>query len=404
VRALLLVAVALSVAPGCRGRDAPKGRPGAHRDKEARPVPVRVRPVRRGTLARTRTFVGELVAPEAVEIAARVAGRLARVPLKLGRSVRRGELLAAVDVRTTAAQLAEAQAALAVARAAAARSQVELAHAERDLQRRQPLLAEGVVSQQELDSLQARRDTSRAARDVASAQVRQAEARIATLRSQVAEAQVYAPFTGRVEARLLDPGAVVQPGTPIGRLVRTDPVVAAFRVPERQVGQLSARVAAGEARVVLEVPALPGERFQATVSGISPTLERASRSARVEAEVDNPEARLMPGMFCRVEVDLGAAADALLLPLVAVVEAGAGPGGAAAPAPRRVDVYVVEGGRARRVTVSLGAETDGLGEVLGGLAEGARVVVEGHGRLPGPGGPVEVVEAPATSPDGGAAP
>ena len=56
------------------------------------------------------------------------------------------------------------------------------------------------------------------------------------------------------------------------------------------------------------------------------------------------------------------------------------------------------------VSVSLGAETDGLGEVLGGLAEGARVVVEGHGRLPGPGGPVEVVEAPATSPDGGAAP
>lgn len=301
---------------------------------------------------------------------------MAEILVELGAEVEEGQLLARLDDGPLRAQVGEAGAAYKVAKASVRRAEAEHRATASELARKAPLAEDDLVTPLEMDNLRSRRDAARAAVAVAEAQSDQAAAHLQRLRQDMQDTRLTAPFAGRIASRLVDPGAVVSSGSSILSLVHTDPVVARFRLSEAEVGLVHGiRSAGGDVpsiAVVLSVPAYRGRQWRGRLVRVAPSLGAESRAAEAEAEFSNPDGELMPGMYCRLELELGERAGIVQVPLMAVMM-GRGEQG-----PK---VFVVRDGKAREVEIRLGVQQDGFGEVLEGLSPGDVVVVEGQDRL-----------------------
>jgi membrane fusion protein (multidrug efflux system) len=177
---------------------------------------------------------------------------------------------------------------------------------------------------------------------------------------------VRAPFSGFVARRQVSRGEYVQVGQPLFELVALDPVEAQFHVAERD----SARVAQGQ-EVELTVEPHPGETFRGRVTLIAPTIDPKTRTLRVEADVANPDGRLRPGLFARVDLGVALRKGVLMVPEEAVLQ--------------RADGEVVfragRGNRVQRVVVTTGFHRDGMVEVAQGLVAGDVIVTRGQAGL-----------------------
>jgi membrane fusion protein (multidrug efflux system) len=200
------------------------------------------------------------------------------------------------------------------------------------------------------------------------AKVREDEARLA-------KTVMRAPFPGVMGLRQVSEGAYVAAGTDIARLEKIDQLKLDFRVPEGFVG----RMKAGQS-VRLQVDAYADRVFPGQVYAIETGVDEASRTVLVRARVANPELRLRPGMFARVQAQIGVREKALWIPEAAIV-------------PRGQDNFVfrVAEGRAAMVKVRIGVRKVGEVEITEGLAAGDLVVTEGNHKI-GPGSPVSVMQ------------
>jgi membrane fusion protein (multidrug efflux system) len=313
-------------------------------------VPVRAVAAKVAPAVLETGAVGTLRADESVMIRPEIAGRLAAFGFDEGQSVRRGEVLAKLDA-------SELQAVLASSAAQAKLDKQRLERAE-DLHRK------GFISQQALDE-------SRSNHARSDAKQREDEAKLA-------RSEVRAPFAGVAGLRLVSQGAYVAAGTDIARLEKIDQLKLDFRVPEVHLGALKA----GQ-KLKAAVDAYPEESFPGAIYAIEPAVDEGTRTVLVRARVANPGLRLRPGMFARVQLQLGVREKAVWVPEEAIV-------------PRGQESYVfrVAGGRAELVRVQTGARKVGEVEIARGLAGGDLVVTEGSQRL-APGMPVTVMGVPA---------
>jgi RND family efflux transporter MFP subunit len=261
-----------------------------------------------------REYRGELVA-NAAELAAQGSGRLLEVRVDLGDRFEEGDVLAIVDASETRRQLSEARAQVKAASASKVRSQAELDAAQTELKRAERLLAEQLISEQEVSSL--RSQVAILSADVASvdAQREATRARVALLGEQLARAKLTAPFAGAVAERYLDPGAMVQPGTQVLRLVQGGPVKVRFRASEQHLGKLSVGVP-----LSVSTLATGERRFAGTVERISAEVSRSDRTVAVEGLVTDSSSELRAGMYATVNVQLGVLEGATLVPAQAMLE------------------------------------------------------------------------------------
>jgi membrane fusion protein (multidrug efflux system) len=177
---------------------------------------------------------------------------------------------------------------------------------------------------------------------------------------------VRAPFAGFVAGRKVSRGEYVQVGQPLFEIVALDPIEVEFHVPERD----SARVAAAQG-VTITVEPYPGETFHGEVSVVSPTIDVSTRTLRVEARVANPEKRLRPGLFARVDLGVAMRKGLLLVPEEAVLQ--------------RADGEIVfrtnRENKVERVLVKTGVHREGLVEIASGLRPEDVVVTRGQAGL-----------------------
>lgn len=380
--ALLLASTAASL-----GRRGPAGPPvraegAGPASRSEKPQPVRVAPVRRDSVPLEAEYRGELVAHVA-ELAAQGSGRLLEVKKNLGDRFTKGEVLAVVDARETRRLLGEAKAQVGSAEAQMERGRAELEAARVEAKRARGLLSEQLLSEQQTLALEARLPVLEAEIKAADAQRAASASRVLLYQEQLAQARLSAPFDGAVAERHLDPGATVQPGTSVLRLVQGGPLRVRFRASEQHLARL-------EPGKVLSVTTLGtgAKKYAGVVERISAEVTRADRTALAEGVLDAETADLRPGMYATVRVELGTLEHATLVPSTALmtrVEGGE----------TRQGVFVVKDGRAeyRRVEV-LGFHDDDA--ALGGLDAAETVVVFGQGSLKS--GDAVAVAAPANAP------
>ncbi len=325
---------------------------------EAGPAPVEVAPIERGVITRTRVFSGTLESPASVVVAPKVAGRIERIAVDLADTVTRGQVVAELDDDEFEQAVAQAEAELAVARAerSNARSQSDLA--KRELARVKTLAGEGVSSEAQLDVAEANAQARAAAVDVADAQVTRAEAALKSAQIRLGYTQVAARWTGGdarrvVDERYADEGDTVAANAPLLRIVELDPIEAVVYVTEKDYAWLRPKQ-----QVTLTTDARPGEAFVGQINRIAPVFERASRQARVEITVPNPDRKLSPGMFVRAKTILERQEDATIVPDTALVNRN-----------DQTGVFIVtDAGRSVKWC-----------PVEVGIREGARVQVSGEG-------------------------
>lgn len=352
----LLLVASLSVLPfalACsKGDAAPRqggaGGPGGSR--KAIEFPVEVRPVESRAVEYSINAVGSLDAFERVAVTARVAGAIERVMFTEGQMVNRGQALAEIEPERFRLAVAAAEATL--NKAEAARGEAEAGYA-----RRQAASAKnpGLIRGEEVETWRTKVQST-------AAEVQQAQAALAQAKLNQRDAFVRAPVSGIIQTRTVETGQYVPVGTVLATLVRRDPLLLRFQVPEQESTPLRpgivARFTVGEDQ----------KQYEARITHVAAAASQTSRMVDVTAHVLNANDPLLrPGAFARVTVPIGSPRQSPVIPQTAI-----------RPSEKGFLAFTVENGVARQRVLTLGMRTaDGQVEVREGLQPGETLVIRG---------------------------
>jgi membrane fusion protein (multidrug efflux system) len=359
VLSLLLAALA-----GCS-----QGNGGASQQAGAAPPPpeVGVVTVSTGEVGLVTELPGRLEPARVAQVRARAAGIVQQRIFREGSDVRAGQVLYRIDAAPYAAAHASAQAAL-------AKAQANHAQAAALAQRYKPLVEANAISKQEYAN-------AVAAEKQAEADVAAARAALRTTEINLGYASVTAPIAGRIGRSLVTEGALVGQGeaTPLAVIQQIDPLYVNFTQSATEVmnlrraleqGQLKRAGAEGaQVRVILEDGSEHPQAGKLLFADLS--VDQNTGQVTLRAEVPNPRAMLLPGMYVRVRLEQAKAANAMLLPQQAVTRS-----------PQGDSVMVVAAdGKVGPRPVKIGGSQNGQWVVLEGLQAGEQVMVDGFQKL-----------------------
>jgi membrane fusion protein (multidrug efflux system) len=331
----MMVVPALALAAGCGGEE---GAGGGGGPGGMPPMPVETAAVQASGMTDRFNVVGSLASDAEIVLVSEISALVVELPFREGEELAKGDLIARLD---------DAQALAEVQRAEALVQQRRTA-----FERIQAIVRENAGAPQDLDD--------------AAANLAVAEADLALAQTRLQKTRIVAPFAGVFGARDVSVGTYLTAGERITQRAQLDRLRVNFSAPELYVGRLHVG-----APVEVRTSAYPDLVLEGTVDVVSPVLDRASRSARIVAHVDNQGRRLRPGMSAEISVVLASRPGALTVPGEAVFFQG-----------QQAFVYTVGDDAAVALApVSLGTRGAELVEITSGLEAGQTVVRTGHQKL-----------------------
>jgi multidrug efflux pump subunit AcrA (membrane-fusion protein) len=353
----------------------------------------------------TVVYTGSVAPFNEEDIFPRVTGRIVDMPVYPGDAVRAGQVVARLDDIELSSRVREAEASAASAQANRAQMEAdviaaehgvvqaekelamveaELAYARSVATRSEQLVGVGAISRQEYENDRAMALSQAAKREAARAKVEQSRAMEVSARRKVEAAEsmvaqgraalrtatvvrdyvtIVAPSSGYVVKRLVAPGVLVQPGMPILKIAQVDRVRLQANVGEKDIAAIRVGSPVG-------VTTTAGQSLTARVTSVFPFVDQGSRTAVVEAIVDNRDRRLLPGQYVTMQLVTGERANAITVPRGAVARLGG-----------TAKVWVVSDGRAEPREVTTGLEGAERVEIVRGLTGSEQVVARGHENL-----------------------
>ena len=339
--------------------------------------------VERGTLEDAVLASGTIEATKLINVGAQVSGQVKRLYVKLGDTVKQGQLVAEIDSATQSNSVKDAQAQLAAAKAALASKQATAAKVERDLAQQQALAKQGFIAQSALLQFQTSLDTARADVAAAQAQIEQYAVRAQTAHTNLGYTRITAPMGGVVVAIVTDEGMTLnanQTAPTIIKLADLSTMTIQAQISEADVPRVRPGMAA-----TFTLLGEPDLRYSASLRAIEPgPVDMASSSAGQTAsggntnaiyyngllDVPNPEGKLRIAMTAQVSITLKKVENALLIPASVL-------GRRAKDGSYTVRVATGEKGQQsiseRKVHIGLNNRIQA--QVLDGLKEGEQLVV-----------------------------
>lgn len=281
--------------------------------------------------------VGSLVSGESAEIHAEIAGQIEKISFEEGQPVKAGEVLLQIDKSLIETEYTKAKAAYDAAAAT--------------FERNDKLRESGYVSNQKWDLLRSDMQSAKSA--------------VENARIRISKTSIRAPFAGIAGLRNFSVGDYAQTGQALMSINAIDPLKIEFSIPEKNYSDIKV----GQ-KIHFNVDAWPKEIFDGEVYAIDPTVDPQTRNFKVKANIPNPEGRLRPGMYARINVATVTKPNVILIAEEAVMPQG-----------QDNFIYVVENGQAAMKKVRLGLRQEGFVEVTEGLFEGADVVTAGVMKL-----------------------
>ncbi len=347
---------------------------------------------------------GSLIAEESSDVAPQTSGQVVATPVGVGAFVKQGETIARLNDRDARLRLRQAQAgvsqAIAGVRQAEARlglrpggnfdastipevraansnleqAQAQLRLAQANERRYRELVETGDVALSVYDQYRTQRDTAQAQVNTVRQQlesaintarqsnqaIQSAEAGVESARSQaaiaekaVADAIVHAPYAGYISNRPIAVGEYVTPSSNIATVLRTNPIKLQLQVPEGDVPYIKQGMG-----VSLEVDAHKGKKFAGQVTAVNPAIDPVSRSATVEAAIENGDNQLRSGMFATAQIVRQGGSKAVFVPRSAVFSD---------QNTQSYRVFVIQGDTAKLRVVQIGAEEGDMIQILSGV-------------------------------------
>ncbi len=388
-----LAIVLAVVTAGCGGG-------GSARQKAENPIPIRVRTpmmVERASVVRAS---GSVEPRETVKLGFQISGRIARLHVEEGQSVRAGQPIAELDdsdyrtgLKAAEAQAATARATAEKAQAGARKQEVAQAkaayeQADDEYRRMKQLFERGSLAPNDFHKIELKWRAAKEQYDLAAegartedkkaaeAQLQQAMAGVEVNRKHVDDTRLLAPMAGVVGKKLAESGEVVGSGTPVVALMDLNSVRVRVGVPESEIS----KIRIGQTAKVV-IPSMGGKEFSGKVELVGHAAEPSSRSFPVFILAPNPGLEMKAGMIAEAAIEVDERIKAATLPAGTILRDVQGA--------TFVYVFFPEKGRvyARRVTPGLLLRKEV--EIVSGLDERALVVVAGQ-HLLREGAPVQV--------------
>jgi membrane fusion protein, multidrug efflux system len=216
---------------------------------------------------------------------------------------------------------------------------------------------------------------SQATLDTDAANLKNAKAQVAEQQAVIAKKTLRAPFAGNLGVRAVDIGQYISAGTTVVTLQALDPIYADFFLPQQAFNQIRL-----EQAVTIKIDTYPNQDFAGTITAINPKVDPATRNVQVRATLNNPDRRLLPGMYATINVAAGEKQSYVTLPQTAVTYN-----------PYGETVYLVEDKgmdpkgqpqlTARQVFVTAGLKRGDQVAILSGVEDGQTVVTAGQIKL-----------------------
>lgn len=305
-------------------------------ENAVRLVPVETVEVVNGSFDDYIRLTGTVEALEDATISSETSGRVLSIKDR-GAYVQKGETIAQLDDRLIEAQYNAAKAAYDFARDT--------------YQRLESLYADSIVTTQDFENARTQLDQARS-------QFNQAE-------KQLEDASISAPFTGRIESRMINTGELINPGQPVARLVSSERVRIVTGIPERYTGEI---MEGTEVDIFLRALGTGAIRGNITYAGN--VIDPETRTYAAEIEIDNADRLVKPDMIADLQIKRATLDGVVLLPRTAVLrnEEGAS-----------VFRSSQENGRkiAELVSVETAAASGPVIQIISGIEMGDEVVVSG---------------------------
>jgi RND family efflux transporter MFP subunit len=383
-----LAGVSLVVVAGCTGaagqarRDAGAGKSSG--------VTVSTAPVQHISIQRTVDLAGTLISPDEAKVSAEAPGVVESVSVQLGDEVRKGQELVRLAPRELELALQRAESALRQTEAQLGMSGADsqplpddqiatirtaaatLDDARTQNTRAEQLAARGLLAGAEVEGTRTKLKVAEAAYESALETVRSLRASLQDRRAayelaqkKLNDAVIRAPVAGAVSERLVQPGEFIKEDTPVITLVQMDPLKLSTAAQEKYAGVIKPGMA-----VQFTVESYPNEMFRGRIVSVSPAVDQATRTFTVEAELPNPNHRLKPGFFAKgailthIDQSVIAAPDDAVSTLAGVST-----------------VFVIENGKIKPQTVTVGVHQDNLFEIVDGLKGGETLAASNLSQL-----------------------
>jgi multidrug resistance efflux pump len=347
---------------------------------------------------------GSLIAEETSDVAPKVAGKVVNVSANVGQFITQGAVIAKIDDKDARLRLAESQAGVKQAQSAVLQAEArlglsengtfsssaipevrsananyeqaiaQLRQAEANEKRYRDLVETGDVSMINYETFRTQRDTARAQVNNAKQQIeaavnaakqnnqaiKSAQAGVDAARTQVATAEqavadtvVRAPLSGFISARPVAVGEYVSSASIIATILRTNPIKVQLQIAEADVPYIS--IGRG---VSIAVDAYKDRKFGGTVTAINPALDATSRSAIVEASIENNDNALRSGMFATGQIVREGGSAGVFVSKASVYND---------QTTQSYRVFVIQEGIAKLRVVQLGTEENGTVQILNGV-------------------------------------
>jgi membrane fusion protein, multidrug efflux system len=296
------------------------------------PVSVDAFVVKHSSVSEDIQIPGSLLPFEETHIRSEVGGRVVQLNIKEGSEVQKGTVLIKLFDEDLQAQLKKLQ--------------VQLKIAEKTEERNKELLSINGISQQEYD--------------LSSLDVENLRADIETTRISISKTAIRAPYTGTVGLKNISLGAYISPSDIITTIRQVDKLKLEFAIPEKYAQEIRQgyvvkfRVDGGQ------------QEHEARVLATESSVDQSTRTLKVRAVVNGNNKELVPGIFAKVNLQLGKDTSALLVPTQAII-----------PTIRNKQVIILRKDSATFAVVETGIRDSAFVQVLSGIQEGDTVITTG---------------------------
>ena len=317
-----------------------------------------------GSIESALEISGTLTPRTRVAVKPKLPGTLEQVLVDIGDAVTEGQTIATIDRREIDAQADASVAAVGVAKAALDTADAGLANAVLEHDRAKNLFEKGALPRQRLEAAETAHRAATAQRDLATANLAQANAALRRTREVQKNATITSPVTGYVVERNYDAGAI--PGDmPIVVVADLRQMKLAAGVSELEAGRLRVGMKAAVA-----VQAKPGETFTGQLAAIAPEVDERNRHFQVEVRVPNDGRTLLSGMYATARIIEANSAGAVLVPKEAVATKDG----------KRI-VQKVQGDSVTTVEVKEGLADGARVQIVSGLSAGDVVLADARRQL-----------------------
>lgn len=309
-----------------------------HQQSENRPVKVKVMQIATSAMKMDKCFSGTVEEEKGTVLSFSVMGTVKSLHVGLGERVRKGQLIATLDIQSMQSSYNAAKA--------------SLTRAEDGYRRMKELYDKGSLPEIKWIEVQSALQQARAMEEIAAKNLK--------------DGRLYAPYSGVIAQKSVEVGQNVVPGMAVAKLISEEWMKVKIAVPETEIAHVSLRQ-----KATINVPALGGQTFTGVVMEKGIVANTLSRSYEVKIRLENRKSQLMPGMVTEVVLEQAETSPLCVIP-ASIVQLDE---------KNQSFVWLNEGGKAKRQIIVCGKFTANGVTVVSGLSSGDAIIIEGQQKV-----------------------